>query len=348
MIISKKDIIENPELVDEISNKIKDGCVIAFPTETVYGFGAGYKSTKAKGKICAIKSRPIEKEMAFYVYDINHIMDKGFILPEYFEDFAHEFLPGPCTIILEKSNGQTQGFRFAKSDILNEILAKYGEDFIGTSANISGQAPCTKAKEIAGIFGDVIEVIVEDDAIITHKPSTVIGLFHNEVVIMRKGNQYNEIISFFEKKSIKYRVRKNILAVCTGNTCRSPMVEGWLKNVARELKKETEFNITSCGIYAPVNESPSRHAIAVMRKRGIDIENYKSNPLSEDSLKSADKIIVMTKDHEMALRTMITGIENKICVLDIPDPIGMGAVEYEKTFNEIVKRIEEKKQWIFE
>lgn len=86
----------------------------------------------------------------------------------------------------------------------------------------------------------------------------------------------------------------NILFVCTGNTCRSPMAESLLK------KKYPLVNVQSAGIFAGEKESANRHTIESLKKKGIDL-NHQSQPVSPRLLNWADLVLVMTTQHKQSL-----------------------------------------------
>lgn len=115
----------------------------------------------------------------------------------------------------------------------------------------------------------------------------------------------------------------NVLFVCTGNTCRSPMAEGYLKS--KNLKAVT---VRSAGIYA--DGSPvSENSAAVMEEAGIDISSHTSAPLTADMIKAANRIICMSPAHIEAL--VCAGVEREkleLLISGIPDPFGGDINDY--------------------
>ncbi len=121
----------------------------------------------------------------------------------------------------------------------------------------------------------------------------------------------------------------NIVFVCTGNTCRSPMAEYYLKS-----KNLNNINVSSRGFSS--GEPANPNSIAVMQEFGIDISTHISQSITVNDVKSADAIICMTESHKQLLMS-IGGENAKILVLGngIPDPFGYDIDTYRKCRDKI-------------
>ena len=99
------EIISNPKK-DEIkkaAKALKDGHLVAFPTETVYGLGADATNESAVGRIYSAKGRPTDHPLIVHISSINQLDKWAIYVPGYAIELAREFWPGPMTLILKRS-----------------------------------------------------------------------------------------------------------------------------------------------------------------------------------------------------------------------------------------------------
>ncbi len=137
---------------------------------------------------------------------------------------------------------------------------------------------------------------------------------------------------------------KKILVVCTGNACRSPMAEGFLR---KELSQNEGFIVKSAGISAVDGMKSTPYAVDVMKDEGIDISGYLSSVLSKEFAKAADIILVMTKTHKDIIVDIMPDVKDKTSLYnefanldnnaDIEDPIGKPLLVYKDVCNKIKK-----------
>ena len=134
----------------------------------------------------------------------------------------------------------------------------------------------------------------------------------------------------------------NLLFVCTGNTCRSPMAEGIARAVGRE--QHVEVVTLSTGLFCvPGAKVSEESVVAVQELVGEDISEHSSRPLKIDFVKAADYVLAMTEDHKKILLRQFPFDSKKIMTLaefggedgDVVDPFGQSQEVYNRTAKQI-------------
>ena len=126
----------------------------------------------------------------------------------------------------------------------------------------------------------------------------------------------------------------NILFVCTGNTCRSPMAEGLFKKLLAE-RNITDINCSSAGLFAMTGDEVTPNSVKACERFGVDISSHRARRITSFVLDETDKFVCMTFDHAASLSLYVD--PDKVLVLGggIPDPYGGDIETYMMCANSI-------------
>ena len=184
------------EAINLAATVLRDGGIVVFPTETVYGIGASSSSCIGPQEIIDIKSRPKNKPLPWLVEDGGALDIYGIEVPDYAHRLADKFWPGALTIVVKaaevvapefRDDRGTVALRCPDHEVVMELIQASGGPIITTSANTSGKPP-------AGSFGELEERIIAsadltlDGGETRHGiASTVVDCSGGQPVIIREG-----------------------------------------------------------------------------------------------------------------------------------------------------------------
>ena len=197
MLILKVDQRNLKTIVIIMVKSIKQGEVVVCPTDTVYGLIADATNEKAVKKLLKIKKRNTQKPIPIFVKDIK-IAKKFALINKNQEKFLKKVWPGKVTVVLKRKgklprilfrNKKTIGLRIPNYKVINQLLLIINRPLTGTSANISGQPPSTKIKEVISQFKNQKfqpDLIIDAGNLPKSKPSIVLDLTTSPTKILRK------------------------------------------------------------------------------------------------------------------------------------------------------------------
>lgn len=185
----------NKAYIKKAADLIKEGALVAFPTETVYGLGADGLNNEACKKIFKAKGRPADNPLILH---ISHISMLDNLVEEISESHRKLFdlWPGPMTLIFKKSRlipeavtagGDTVAIRFPSDEIARALISEANTPIAAPSANISGRPSPTKADDVYQDMDGIIPLIIDGGESNIGIESTVIDLSGESPTILRPG-----------------------------------------------------------------------------------------------------------------------------------------------------------------
>lgn len=175
---------------------LRQGRIIAFPTETYYGLGVDPENETAVEKLFTLKKRPSEKPLLLLAADLEQLHEFAASVPEKFHALIEQYWPGPLTLIfpaLASVNPKitagtgTVGMRISPHPVAQQIVRTFGRPITATSANVSGMDPAETAGRVYSMFGEQIDYIVDGGKTPAGSCSTVVGLSASELEVYRLG-----------------------------------------------------------------------------------------------------------------------------------------------------------------
>ncbi len=185
-----------PRVLKQIADCLKDGGIIIYPTDTIYGLGCDIYNQKAIENICKIKNvDPKKAQLSFICRDLSHLSDytKSIDTPLY--RMLKTYLPGPYTFILPaskqvpkilKSKKETIGLRIPDNVICKQILETLNNPILSTSLPGEMVEEYTDPEIIFENFGDKVDFVI-DGGPGGMNPSTIIDCTSDEWHIIRQG-----------------------------------------------------------------------------------------------------------------------------------------------------------------
>ena len=187
---------EHPQdrYIARVVQSLRDGGVIAYPTDTTYGIGCSIFNKKGIERIYQLKQRDRKKPFSFICPSLSEVTRYARVSNPAFK-ILKRYLPGPYTFILEATREvpdllltrqKTVGIRIPDNRICLAIVQMLGNPIITTSANLSGEDPVGDPDMIDVDFGGQLDLIV-DGGILTKDVSSVVSLVSDVPEILRMG-----------------------------------------------------------------------------------------------------------------------------------------------------------------
>jgi tRNA threonylcarbamoyl adenosine modification protein (Sua5/YciO/YrdC/YwlC family) len=183
-----------PRLIVQVAEILKQGGVIAYPTDTTYGIGSSIFSKRGIDRIYQLKHREKKKPFSFICADLSEVARYAKV-SNYAFKILKRFLPGPYTFVLDASSivpdllttkQKTVGIRIPANRICLAIVTELGHPIVTTSANLSGEEPIGDPLYIEDVLGKQLDIVI-DGGVLSPDVSSVISLIGDFPAVLRKG-----------------------------------------------------------------------------------------------------------------------------------------------------------------
>lgn len=191
-----KTIVGGAEYVEEGAKILREGGLVAFPTETVYGLGADAFNEEAVLSIFKAKGRPQDNPLIVHFASVEDVKKAVKYIPDVAYELWEKFSPGPLTLVLPKSDSlplvttagiQTVGIRIPNHPIALELIKKSGTGIAAPSANTSGRVSPTLASHVLEDMDGKIPLILDGGQTDVGIESTVLDLTKETPIVLRPG-----------------------------------------------------------------------------------------------------------------------------------------------------------------
>lgn len=187
----------DPRRIEHIVRALRDGAVVIYPTDTIYGMGCDIHNARAVERVARIKGiKPTKNDFSFICYDLSHIADYARVSNQAFK-LMKSLLPGPFTFILQatgnvpkllNTNKKTVGIRVPDNDIPRQIVQQLGNPIITTSIRDEDEIIeySTDPELIFEKFQHQVDIVI-DGGYGGNVPSTIVDATDDDFSVIRQG-----------------------------------------------------------------------------------------------------------------------------------------------------------------
>lgn len=225
-VLSRDNI--NKDIIKCAGRIIREGGLVAFPTETVYGLGGDALNPASSRKIYSAKGRPSDNPLIVHIAQLQSLPKIASYIPDCAMLLAEHFWPGPLTMIFQKSDAvplettgglHTVAVRFPADLIATALIKEAGGYIAAPSANISGRPSPTQGIHVRQDLSGRIDMILDGGSCRIGLESTIIDMTEDIPVILRPGYITEEMLSAVLKK---VHVDQTILSAASGIAPKAP------------------------------------------------------------------------------------------------------------------------------
>lgn len=361
-VLNARDATACAAAITEAAGALRAGQLVVFPTETVYGVAANAAHPGATARLRALKGRPDTRPFTVH---LGQRRQAGRFLtapPPIARRLMRRAWPGPLTLLCEEpAPEKTAVARACDAETLNELyfdglvglrcpdhpaaaqlLTDADVPVVASSANRHGEPPPRDVHEALRDLDGLVEYAVDGGPTRHQTASTIAEVRGDTWKIVRAGA--------LDLRALERLATSEILFVCTGNSCRSPMAEYMFRHeLAKRLHCPVEalaaagYRVVSAGTIGMGNAPASSGALEEMSRRGIDVRNHRSQPLTVELIHRAERIYAMSPEHREAVLDLVPTAADRVWLLDagsaVADPLGGGTEEYRRCADHIYRAL---------
>lgn len=184
-----------PGAIAQAAVHLREGHLVVFPTDTVYGVGSDAFNETAVEELYVVKGRPLEKGIPILLSDGDALASVARSVPEMARELMARFWPGPLTLIVPKrpelpaklSPNENVAVRMPDNDVARTLIGAAGGAVAATSANRSGDPPARTAQEAEAALGGQVAAILDGGPAPHGVPSTILDCTTTPPAILRPG-----------------------------------------------------------------------------------------------------------------------------------------------------------------
>ncbi len=345
---------------------LRSGALVVFPTETVYGLGACALEVAAVRRLREVKGSPAARAFTVHIARREDAADYVSTPAPVAVRLARKTWPGPLTLICTVSDPAGEvigrkcspeqlkeiyherkvGLRCPDHEVARDLLLETAAPVVASSANKAGAPPPLELSAALDALDEQVDYAIDGGPTRHNAASTIVEIDVNGGWrIVRTG--------VIDERTIRRMARREVVMVCTGNSCRSPLAEYMFREklatrlgVTPAQLEGLGYTICSAGTAAAAGWPISEGSLVELRRRGIDARMHRSTPLTEDLIRRADRIYTMSPEHRAAVVQMVPSARDRVVPLDaqgpIADPIGGDQEAYRRCAGQIEQAVDQR------
>ncbi|MFQ5845216.1 MAG: L-threonylcarbamoyladenylate synthase [Planctomycetota bacterium] len=303
------------DVVAEGARVLREGGLVAFPTDTVYGIAAAADDDAACQRLYGAKERPAARPCAYLLPDRDAWVAHVPALPPLARRLADRWWPGPLTLVVADAEGRLTGLRLPADGLSRRLARAAGRPLLQTSANRSGEPPATDAAGVRAALGDRVDLLLDAGPTPGRLPSTVVEVDARRFALLRAGA--------IGEEEILRTACDTYLVVCTGNICRSPLAQALLRReVAALLRCEPDevlprgYRFLSAGTHAVDGITVTESAEIAGLELNVQLRDHRSRRFDPELLAGARRVYGMERAHTELLQPYFADRPAALALLD--------------------------------